>query len=255
MVSDDNFEKIIYKLQQLVKNYKKSDQKIEKLGCLWDIGDLLVKNNLAHQKKYWEIQNQYFVNRSILLRGQWINQAFKKEELSKISCNISMLFKILPRLADGSKYNIEDKREIKLGIFGEKKILIKTSLKNTRRNIIKSKEQEEKLKELIQKLEITEINKFESVFFKSEIEDIKKVVFSLLRQDVPTTADKDIINLAIKKFQKNDFIILKDIFILIYEIMMSTKSDSKKILKKTMTPEIMMPFLNKIFFKTKLQNA
>ncbi len=243
---------IIKELQNINYEYKSSKDSNKKLQLLWQMGELLSKNNIVTQKEFWEMQSKgFYLNRSILLRSNWLRNSFTLEEIKKIRLPVSKLLEVLPYLATNSKkLTLDKKQELK-------KMILDNKLVTPQKNVKRKKEKKETsnyahdINSLIKHIPSSEIDIFHQKFSQEQQNDLKLALFELLRLDLPTQKTKNTISMALELLKTNDCSVLSEIFQIIKRTADLTRIDSKKVMKITLDPQIMMPLLDLLFFNKK----
>jgi hypothetical protein len=244
-------DSLIKELQKINYEYKSSKDSNAKLQLLWNMGDLLLKNDVVSQKQYWEMQSKgFYLNRSILLRSFWLRSSFSKEEIKKVKIPISKLFEVLPYLTENSKkLSNEKKQELKIMVL-ENKLVVPS--KNPKIKQVKTEidavTYAKHIKDLIRRVPNEEVKLFHDNFSTQEKENLKLALLELLKLDLPTPKTKDVLNLALNKFQEHKCTVLFDIFVIVKKSADATKIDSRRFIKITMDPQTIMPLLDILFF-------
>lgn len=241
-------------LQKLSSEYKQATSSKIKLEKMWDIGELLYKNNQLSQKFFWSAQKSgFYISRAILLRSYWFRTAFEKHEISSINVPISKLLSLLPYLAPNSKrFSMDQKNSLKIAILENRIPSINPIKRRSRERTKTSISMFNEIYLVIRELDDSEITIFKKNLSLSELEALKSSFFSLMRYDTPKEEDARVMEHAQRTSERLNLERLTKIFAIMSESLKKTKMDSKIILRKTFNPNLLMPLLDRLFFKKEL---
>lgn len=250
MMTDLIDQTVIVQLQRIVTAYKRENENSKKFILLWELGNILKENSITSQKHFWWIQNKgYYINRSILLRAYWLRTAFNLDEVKKINLSISKIFPYLSYLAPNSlKLDNAKKQLLKKSLLQNELPKLFLNKRKLKSNKIQSIEIKTKLKEMIICLSKDEMLLFKKIVPANDFEKLKVSIFSMLRYDLPSSENIQILKDSKNICELNKLTNLAEVFGILCEAAENTKTDSKVMLKSIFDPDVLNPFLDGIFF-------